>query len=82
MPDILGHRERIGIIVPSANTTVGLNANCSAYPALPALSAVSPSSERPLSTEKAFGEHMTTMHEGPATDQVMTGGLFGAIVAY
>jgi len=28
-------------------------------------------------TEEAFFEHMTTMHE----DQIMSGGLFGAIVA-
>jgi hypothetical protein len=39
--------------------------------------------ERSLGTAEAFFEHMTTMHEGMGTanDQIMSGGLFGAIVA-
>jgi maleate cis-trans isomerase len=28
MPDTLGYRKRIGIIVPSTNTTVQPSANC------------------------------------------------------
>jgi hypothetical protein len=52
----------------------GLNASCFAYPYR---------HQRALATAEAFFEHMTTMHEGMGTanDQIMSGGLFGAIVA-
>ena len=82
MPDTLGFRKRIGVVVPSTNTTVQ-----------PECEALRPNGvtnhtgrvtikERPLNTEQAFFEHMRDMREGigTATDQIMTAGLDHLVV--
>ena len=77
MPDTLGYRKRIGIIVPSTNTTVGPECELFRVPGVTCHTGRVTIKERPLNTEEAFFEHMTMMREGmrSAIDQVMTGGL-------
>ena len=82
MPDTLGYRKRIGIIVPSTNTTVGPECELFRVPGVTCHTGRVTIKERPLNTEEAFFEHMTMMREGMGTaiDQIMTGGLDHLIV--
>jgi maleate isomerase len=83
VPDILGYRERIEIIVQSTNPTVGPECELLRVPGVTCHIGRVTIEERSLATAEAFFEHMTTMHEGIGTaiDQIMSGGLFGAIIA-
>ena len=76
MPDSLGFRKRIGIVVPSTNTTV--QPECDNLRPYGVTNHVGRSTikERPLNTEDAFFQHMQDMREGIgiAIDQIMTAG--------
>jgi maleate isomerase len=76
MPDTLGYRKRIGIIVPSTNTTVQPECELLRPRGVTNHIARSTIRERPLNTEQAFMEHMEAMRAGTAQaiDQVMTSG--------
>lgn len=82
MSDTLGFRKRIGIVVPSTNTTVQPECDGLRPRGVTNHTARSTIKERPLNTEQAFFEHMTDMREGIATaiDQIMTAGLDHLIV--
>src|SRR5260370_19220696 len=82
VPDTLGYRKRIGIIVPSTNTTVGPECELFRVPGVTCHTGRVTIKERPLNTEEAFFEHMTMMPEGMRTaiDQIMTGRLHQLIV--
>ena len=82
MPDTLGFRKRIGIVVPSTNTTVQPECEALRPRGVTNHTARSTIKERPLNTEQAFLEHMADMREGIATaiDQIMTAGLDHLIV--
>ncbi len=67
MPDILGYRERIGIIVQSTNPTVGPECEQLRVPDVTCHIGRVTIKERSLGTAEAFFEHMTTMHEGMGT---------------
>lgn len=67
MPDTLGFRKRIGIIVPSTNTTVGPECELFRVPGVTCHTGRVTIRERPLNTEEAFLEHMTMMREGMGT---------------
>jgi maleate isomerase len=77
MPDTLGYRKRIGIVVPSTNTTV--QPECEPLRPRGVTNHIARSTirERPLNSEQAFTEHMQAMREGTwvAIDQIMTAGL-------
>jgi maleate isomerase len=77
MPDTLGYRKRIGIVVPSTNTTVQPECESLRPRGVTNHMARSTIKERPLNTEQAFMEHMQAMREGTwiAIDQIMTAGL-------
>lgn len=77
MPDTLGFRKRIGIVVPSTNTTVQPECESLRPRGVTNHTARSTIKERPLNTEQAFFEHMQDMREGIGTaiDQIMTAGL-------
>ena len=77
MPDTLGFRKRIGIVVPSTNTTVQPECESLRPRGVTNHTARSTIKERPLNTEQAFFEHMAAMREGTAVaiDQIMTAGL-------
>jgi len=74
MPDTLGYRKRIGIVVPSTNTTVQPECEPMRPRGVTNHIARSTIRERPLNSEQAFMEHMQAMREGigAAIDQVMT----------
>jgi maleate isomerase len=76
MPDTLGYRKRIGIVVPSTNTTVQPECEPLRPRGVTNHIARSTIKERPLNTEQAFMEHMQAMREGTAAaiDQIMTAG--------
>jgi len=76
MPDTLGYRKRIGIVVPSTNTTVQPECDMLRPPGITNHIARSTIKERPLDTEQAFFEHMRDMRDGigAAIDQIMTAG--------
>ena len=76
MPDTLGYRKRIGIVVPSTNTTVQPECDMLRPPGVTNHIARSTIKERPLDTEQAFFEHMRDMRDGigAAIDQIMTAG--------
>jgi maleate isomerase len=76
MPDTLGYRKRIGIVVPSTNTTVQPECEPLRPPGVTNHIARSTIKERPLNTEQAFTEHMQMMREGTgaAIEQIMTCG--------
>lgn len=82
MPDALGFRKRIGIVVPSTNTTVQPECEGLRPRGVTNHTARSTIKERPLNTEQAFLDHMSDMREGIATaiDQIMTAGLDHLIV--
>jgi len=76
VPDTLGFRKRIGIVVPSTNTTVQPECDVLRPPGVTNHIGRSTIKERPLNTEQAFFEHMQDMREGIGTaiDQLMTAG--------
>ena len=76
MPDNLGFRKRIGIVVPSTNTTVQPECEPLQPRGVTNHTARVTIKERPLNTEQAFFEHMQDMREGIGTaiDQLMTAG--------
>lgn len=82
MPDTLGFRKRIGIVVPSTNTTVQPECDPLRPRGITNHTARVTIKERPLNTEQAFFEHMQAMREGIgiAIDQIMTAGLDHLIV--
>ena len=82
MPDTLGFRKRIGIVVPSTNTTVQPECDALRPRGVTNHTARVTIKERPLNTEQAFFEHMQAMREGIgiAIDQIMTAGLDHLIV--
>jgi maleate isomerase len=77
VPDTLGHRKRIGIVVPSTNTTVQPESEMVRVPGVTCHTGRVTIKERPLNTEEAFYEHMQMMRDGlgGAIDQIMTAGL-------
>jgi maleate isomerase len=74
--DSLGFRKRIGIVVPSTNTTVQPECEMLRPRGVTNHVARSTIKERPLNTEQAFFEHMQDMREGIgcAIDQIITAG--------
>jgi maleate isomerase len=74
VPDTLGYRKRIAIVVPSTNTTV--QPECEPLRPRGVTNHIGRSTikERPLNTEEAFFEHMRDMRDGlgVAIDQIMT----------
>ncbi len=82
MPDTLGYRKRIGIVVPSTNTTVQPECEMLRPRGVTNHTGRSTIVERPLNSEQAFFEHMAMMREGMtvAIDQIMTAGLDHLIV--
>jgi maleate isomerase len=77
LPDTLGYRKRIGVVVPSTNTTVQPETDMVRLPGVTCHTGRVTIKERPLNTEEAFQEHMQMMRDGMGTaiDQIMTGGL-------
>ena len=77
MPDTLGYRKRIGLVVPSTNTTVQPETERLRVPGVTCHTGRVTIKERPLNTEEAFHEHMQMMRDGmgAAIDQIMTAGL-------
>ena len=77
MPDTLGYRKRIGIVVPSTNTTVQPETDLLRVPGVTCHTGRVTIKERPLNTEEALQEHMQMMRDGMGTaiDQIMTAGL-------
>ncbi len=82
MPDTLGFRKRIGIVVPSTNTTVQPECDPLRPRGVTNHTGRVTIKERPLNTEQAFFEHMHDMREGigTAVDQIMTAGLDHLII--
>ena len=82
MPDTLGFRKRIGIVVPSTNTTVQPECDPLRPRGVTNHTGRVTIKERPLNTEQAFFEHMHDMREGIGTaiDQIMTAGLDHLII--
>lgn len=82
MPDTLGFRKRIGIVVPSTNTTVQPECESLRPRGVTNHTGRSTIKERPLNTEQAFFEHMADMRQGIATaiDQIMTAGVDHLII--
>ena len=77
MPDTLGYRKRIGVVVPSTNTTVQPETEMLKVPGVTCHTGRVTIKERPLNTEEAFYEHMQMMRDGLGTaiDQIITAGL-------
>jgi maleate isomerase len=77
LPDTIGYRKRIGVVVPSANTTVQPETESLLVPGVTCHTGRVTIKERPLGTDEAFHEHMQMMRDGigAAIDQVMTAGL-------
>jgi hypothetical protein len=77
LPDTIGYRKRIGLVVPSTNTTVGPETDAVLVPGVTCHTGRVTIKERPLNTEEAFQEHMQMMRDGIGTaiDQIMTAGL-------
>jgi maleate isomerase len=77
LPDTIGYRKRIGLVVPSTNTTVQPETDRLLVPGVTCHTGRVTIKERPLNTEEAFQEHMQMMRDGMGTaiDQVMTAGL-------
>src|SRR5271165_1852573 len=80
--DTLGFRKRIGIVVPSTNTTVQPECDSLRPRGVTNHTGRSAIKERPLNTEQAFFAHMQDMREGIGTaiDQIMTAGLDHLII--
>jgi len=73
----LGYRNRIGLVVPSTNTTVQPEPDAMRVPGVTCHTGRVTIIERPLHTEEAINEHMQMMRDGMGTaiDQIMTAGL-------
>jgi maleate isomerase len=84
LPDTLGYRKRIGLVVPSTNTTVQPETDAIRLPGVTCHTGRVTIIERPLNTEQAFNEHMQMMRDGMGTaiDQIMTAGLDHLIMGY
>jgi maleate isomerase len=82
VPDTLGFRKRIGLVVPSTNTTVQPECEALRPRGVTNHTARSTIKERPLNTEQAFFEHMADMRDGIAVaiDQIMTAALDHLII--
>jgi maleate isomerase len=82
VPDTLGFRKRIGIVVPSTNTTVQPECEALRPRGVTNHTARSTIKERPLNTEQAFLDHMADMRQGiaAAIDQIMTAGVDHLII--
>jgi maleate isomerase len=78
----LGYRKRIGLVVPSTNTTVQPETDAIRVPGVTCHTGRVTIKERPLNTEEAFNEHMQMMRDGigVAIDQIMTAGLDHLII--
>ena len=76
MVDALGWRNRIGIVMPSTNTSVQPECDDLRLPGITNHIARISITERPLTSEQAFLEHVEAMRSGigEAIDQVMTCG--------
>jgi maleate isomerase len=74
MVDFHGFRKKIGIVVPSTNTTCQPESEALRVPGVTNHLARISIVERPLTSEQAFLEHVQAMREGmrAAIDQVMT----------
>lgn len=74
MTDILGYRARIGIVVPSTNTSCQPESERLRPKGVTNHLARISITERPLTSEQAFLEHVQAMRDGMrgAIDQVMT----------
>lgn len=74
MADILGYRARIGIVVPSTNTSCQPESERLRPKGVTNHLARISITERPLTSEQAFLEHVQAMRDGMrgAIDQVMT----------
>ncbi len=72
--DLLGYRKRIGIVVPSTNTSVQPECEMLRPKGVTNHIARISIKERPLTSEQAFLEHVQAMRDGMrgAIDQVMT----------
>jgi maleate isomerase len=77
VPDTLGYRKRIGVVVPSTNTTVQPETDMLRIAGVTCHTGRVTIKERPLNTEAVFFEHMQMMRDGlcVAIDQIMTAGL-------
>jgi maleate isomerase len=77
VPDTLGFRKRIGLVVPSTNVTVQPETEQLRMPGVTCHTGRVSILERPLNTEEAFNAHMQMMRDGIGTaiDQIMTAGL-------
>src|ERR1700738_4958747 len=67
VPDTLGYRKRIGLVVPSTNTTVQPETDALRVPGVTCHTGRVTIKERPLNTEEAFYEHMQMMRDGMGT---------------
>ncbi|AJY47994.1 maleate cis-trans isomerase family protein [Martelella endophytica] len=74
--DALGYRKKIGIVMPSTNTSVQPESDDLRVPGVTNHVARIAIQERPLSSEQAFMEHVASMKAGigEAIDRVMTCG--------
>lgn len=74
MTDQLGYRARIGIVVPSTNTSCQPECERLRPPGVTNQTARISIQERPLTSEQAFMEHVQAMRDGMrgAIDQIMT----------
>ncbi|NBU25205.1 MAG: hypothetical protein EBS39_06250 [Gammaproteobacteria bacterium] len=74
MTDQLGYRARIGIVVPSTNTSCQPECERLRPPGVTNQVARISIKERPLTSEQAFMEHVQAMRDGMrgAIDQIMT----------
>ena len=70
MPDTLGYRKRIGLVVPSTNTTVQPETDMLRVPRVTCHTGRVTIKERPLNTEEAFYEHMQMMRDGIAQQSI------------
>lgn len=74
MTDVLGWRKKIGIVVPSTNTSVQPECDDLRVPGVTNHLARITIQERPITSDEAFREHVQAMSSGvnAAIDQVMT----------
>ena len=74
MPDIRGHRGKIGVVLPSTNTVIEADYGAMPMPGISSLCAALRVVERPLNTEDPFRAHVAAMRAGisDAVDRVVT----------
>ena len=78
MPDTLGYRKRIGLVVPSTNTTVQPETDAMRVPGVTCHTGRVTIIERPLNTEQAFNEHMQMMRDGMGMNPAQAAEVFKA----